>query len=258
MQRYPSTDHSRQQTYSIASLQERFEVIKEIGGGAFGSVALAKVRANGVMVAHMPDYVAIKTTKRTFDSPQACSGLREVLFFRKVPRHEHLIWAFDIFLDPLSKKLHICVEYMHGNLVQLISSQGNDYLDMKHTKSILLQLFAGLDHIHAYNFFHRDMKPEKILVSMSTWDSPTYAVKIADFGSARQIQSILPYSSYVTTRWYRAPEILLRAIFPPRRYMGHGSYGGGSGHTQASISGRQRNRPIMANLRHYRKSQGQG
>ncbi|KAK5214502.1 Serine/threonine protein kinase, partial [Exophiala xenobiotica] len=56
MQRYPSTDHSRQQTYSIASLQERFEVIKEIGGGAFGSVALAKVRANGVMVAHMPDY----------------------------------------------------------------------------------------------------------------------------------------------------------------------------------------------------------
>lgn len=33
------------------ALEDRFEVIKEIGDGSFGSVALARVRANGASVA---------------------------------------------------------------------------------------------------------------------------------------------------------------------------------------------------------------
>lgn len=36
-------------------------------------------------------------------------------------------------------------------------------------------------------------------------------VKIADFGLAREIRSRPPYTEYVSTRWYRAPEVLLRA-----------------------------------------------
>ena len=45
-------------------------------------------------------------------------------------------------------------------------------------------------------------------------------VKIADFGLAREIRSRPPYTDYVSTRWYRAPEVLLRrwllsiSIFP--------------------------------------------
>jgi len=40
---------------------------------------------------------------------------------------------------------------------------------------------------------------------------PNYSVKIADFGLARETHSKLPYTTYVSTRWYRAPEVLLRA-----------------------------------------------
>jgi len=40
---------------------------------------------------------------------------------------------------------------------------------------------------------------------------PAYTVKIADFGLARETHSKLPYTTYVSTRWYRAPEVLLRA-----------------------------------------------
>ena len=32
-------------------------------------------------------------------------------------------------------------------------------------------------------------------------------VKIADFGLAREIRSRPPYTDYVSTRWYRAPEV---------------------------------------------------
>ena len=59
--------------------------------------------------------------------------------------------------------------------------------------------------MHRNGFFHRDLKPENILCS-----SPDL-VKIADFGLAREIRSTPPYTDYVSTRWYRAPEVLLRS-----------------------------------------------
>jgi serine/threonine protein kinase len=40
----------------------------------------------------------------------------------------------------------------------------------------------------------------------------TELIKIADFGLAREIRSRPPFTDYVSTRWYRAPEILLRSI----------------------------------------------
>lgn len=36
-------------------------------------------------------------------------------------------------------------------------------------------------------------------------------IKIADFGLAREIRSKPPFTDYVSTRWYRAPEVILRA-----------------------------------------------
>lgn len=171
--------------------------------------------------------VAIKTMKKTFDSLTPCMELREVIFLRTLPVHPHLVPALDIFLDPLSRKLHICMEYMDGNLYQLMKARDHKYFEGKHVKSILYQIMSGLDHIHAHHFFHRDIKPENILVSTSAPNDstfsrysnlvtppstpPTYTVKIADFGLARETHSKHPYTTYVSTRWYRAPEVLLRA-----------------------------------------------
>ncbi len=58
--------------------------------------------------------------------------------------------------------------------------------------------------MHKHGFFHRDLKPENLLSHSDT-------VKIADFGLAREIRSRPPFTDYVSTRWYRAPEILLRS-----------------------------------------------
>ena len=173
--------------------------------------------------------VAIKTMKKTFDSFTPCLELREVIFLRTLPNHAHLVPALDIFLDPFSKKLHIAMEYMDGNLYQLMKARDHKCMDPRSVKSILYQILSGLDHIHAHQFFHRDIKPENILVSTSApHDShstfsrysalvtppstpPTYSIKIADFGLARETHSKLAYTTYVSTRWYRAPEVLLRA-----------------------------------------------
>lgn len=68
----------------------------------------------------------------------------------------------------------------------------------------MYQTMLGLAYMHKHGFFHRDMKPENMLVKGEM-------VKIADFGLAREIRSRPPFTDYVSTRWYRAPEILLRS-----------------------------------------------
>ncbi|KAL7955274.1 kinase-like domain-containing protein [Trichoderma compactum] len=219
----------RQQPHGNMALEDRFEVVKEIGDGSFGSVVLARTRTAGAAVARRGTLVAIKSMKKTFESLAPCLELREVVFLRTLPPHPHLVPALDIFLDPFTKKLHIAMEYMEGNLYQLMKARDHKYLDNASVKSILFQIMQGLEHIHSHNFFHRDIKPENILVSTSAHQDtsnsfrrysalvtppstpPTYTVKLADFGLARETHSKLPYTTYVSTRWYRAPEVLLRA-----------------------------------------------
>jgi MAK-like kinase len=72
-------------------------------------------------------------------------------------------------------------------------------------RNILNQIFQGLNYMHKHGFFHRDIKPENLLCN-----GPEL-VKIADFGLARELRSRPPYTDYVSTRWYRAPEVLLRS-----------------------------------------------
>jgi male germ cell-associated kinase len=52
------------------------------------------------------------------------------------------------------------------------------------------------------------MKPENLLEYNGT-------VKIADFGLTKVTKSKPPFTDYVSTRWYRAPEIILRYPRPP-------------------------------------------
>ncbi|KJY01546.1 CMGC/RCK/MAK protein kinase [Zymoseptoria brevis] len=209
-------------------LEDKFEIIKDIGDGSFGSVTLGRTRSAGAHLVRRNTLVAIKTMKKTFENFAQCMELREVIFLKTLPSHPHLVPAYDIFLDPLSKKLHIAMEHMDGNLYQLMKARDHKPLDESSVKSILFQILEGLEHIHDHSFFHRDIKPENILVSTSAHDTgsafkrysslvtppstpPAYTIKIADFGLARETHSRVPYTTYVSTRWYRAPEVLLRA-----------------------------------------------
>ena len=117
---------------------------------------------------------------------------------------------------------------MEGNLYQLIKSRKGRPLAGGLVSSIFHQTVSGLYHIHASGYFHRDMKPENLLVtttglydyrSVSPVAPPNpppekdvvVIIKLADFGLARETKSKPPYTEYVSTRWYRAPEVLLRS-----------------------------------------------
>jgi len=51
---------------------------------------------------------------------------------------------------------------------------------------------------------HRDIKPENFLVS-----EDGKQVKLADFGLAKSFKEKVNLTEYVSTRWYRAPELAL-------------------------------------------------
>lgn len=51
---------------------------------------------------------------------------------------------------------------------------------------------------------HRDIKPENILLNQNG------DVKIADFGFTKPVYDTEKHTDYISTRWYRAPELLLK------------------------------------------------
>lgn len=142
-----------------------------------------------------------------------------------IPHHPNIIPLYDAFLMPVSKELHFVFECMEGNLYQLTKSRRGRSLAGGLVASIFQQIVKGLHHIHLQGYFHRDMKPENLLITTTGLadypsSSPTSAaiekdvlviVKLADFGLARETNSKPPYTEYVSTRWYRAPEVLLRS-----------------------------------------------
>ncbi len=80
-------------------------------------------------------------------------------------------------------------------------------LPPEQTQSFLYQILQSLVFLHSNRIFHRDLKPQNLLISE---DGKT--IKLADFGLARAFGlPIKTYTHEVVTLWYRCPEILLSA-----------------------------------------------
>uniref|UniRef100_A0A8C6GE96 non-specific serine/threonine protein kinase n=1 Tax=Mus spicilegus TaxID=10103 RepID=A0A8C6GE96_MUSSI len=172
----------------------RYTTMKQLGDGTYGSVLMGKSNESG-------ELVAIKRMKRKFYSWDECMNLREVKSLKKL-NHANVIKLKEVIRE--SDHLYFVFEYMKENLYQLMKDR-NKLFPESVIRNIMYQILQGLAFIHKHGFFHRDMKPENLLCM-----GPEL-VKIADFGLARELRSQPPYTDYVSTRWYRAPEVLLRS-----------------------------------------------
>lgn len=100
------------------------------------------------------------------------------------------------------------MEAMQSNLFELISSRQGRPFPHHCLCSILRQLLLAIDHIHAHGYLHRDIKPENVLISQV--ELYNYVLKLADFGLTKKIELHESLTGYVSTRWYRAPELALQ------------------------------------------------
>ncbi|XP_019188617.1 PREDICTED: serine/threonine-protein kinase MHK isoform X2 [Ipomoea nil] len=172
---------------------EKYKILKELGDGTCGTVYKAiNMRTSEI--------VAVKKMKRKFYDWEECINLREVKSLCKL-NHPNIIKLKEIVRE--NNELFFIFEYMEHNLYQTMKERQRP-LSEEEIRGLLSQLLQGLAHIHRNGYFHRDLKPENILVTNDI-------MKIADFGLAREVSSMPPFTDYVSTRWYRAPEVLLQS-----------------------------------------------
>ena len=175
---------------------EKYKIQKTIGSGSFANVSKAiNIKTN--------ETVAIKKMKKKFSSWDECLNLREIKSLTKL-NHPNIMKLKEVIR--VNDELFCVFEYCDQNIYQYYLSYKESGQSIPETliRQILYQTASGLAYMHKHGFFHRDLKPENILYSKGI-------IKIGDFGLAREIRSRPPYTDYVATRWYRAPEILLKS-----------------------------------------------
>ena len=118
---------------------------------------------------------------------------------------KHVLKMHDCFYH--KEHLFIVTELLRDNLYEFsrYNRENEDelYFTVGRLQRISKQLLEGLDFIHGLRLIHCDLKPENILIKSYS----RCEVKIIDFGSSCFIHDHL--SSYVQSRSYRAPEVIL-------------------------------------------------
>jgi len=98
--------------------------------------------------------------------------------------------------------LHIFMEYVKSDLFSLIRSKYR--FSKKELISYSVQLMDGVAFLHSQNVAHRDIKTSNVLI-----DAERGLLKICDLGSAKEMKKGDSNVSYICSRNYRAPEVLL-------------------------------------------------
>ncbi|KAJ7662488.1 hypothetical protein B0H17DRAFT_1093410 [Mycena rosella] len=168
----------------------RYVNLQPVGMGAFGLVCSSNDELTG-------SSVAIKKIAKPFSTPVLSKRTYRELKLLRHLRHENIISLRDVFISPL-EDLYFVTELLGTDLHRLLESRP---LEKQFVQYFLYQMLRGLKYVHSAGVVHRDLKPSNILVNENC------DLKICDLGLARVQDAQM--TGYVTTRYYRAPEIML-------------------------------------------------
>ena len=170
---------------------ERYEIIEQVGAGGMSYVYKAKDHK-------LNRYVAVKVLKSEFSEnkgfvskfrveAQAAAGLA----------HPNIVNVYDVGED---NGLHyIVMELVEGiTLKEYIEKKAR--LSVKEAISIAIQVSMGIEAAHNNHIIHRDIKPQKIIISREG------KVKVTDFGIARAATSNTITSNVMGSVHYTSPE----------------------------------------------------
>lgn len=178
-----------------SEILDKYEMMGVVGEGSYGTVHRARNKENGVTVAVKK---FIEDDSNTLKIAQ-----RELRALRRL-RHENLVNMLEH--TRRRRRLYIIFEYVDGTVLDYLESQPTKRIEPSLAREITWQVLRALEFIHQHGMIHRDVKPENILYSKEG------VVKLCDFGFARPNAKINGeiFTDYVATRWYRAPELLVK------------------------------------------------
>uniref|UniRef100_A0A0A1XSE8 non-specific serine/threonine protein kinase n=1 Tax=Zeugodacus cucurbitae TaxID=28588 RepID=A0A0A1XSE8_ZEUCU len=196
-------DYQLVQHEVLYSLSAEYEVLEFLGRGTFGQVVKCWKRGTS-------EIVAIKILKN--HPSYARQGQIEVSILSRLSQENadefNFVRAFECF----QHKNHTCLvfEMLEQNLYDFLKQNKFSPLPLKYIRPILEQVLTALLKLKQLGLIHADLKPENIML-VDPVRQP-YRVKVIDFGSASHVSKTV-CNTYLQSRYYRAPEIILGLPF---------------------------------------------
>ncbi|OIQ79083.1 serine/threonine-protein kinase PknB [mine drainage metagenome] len=175
----------------MAATISRFEIIRELGHGAQGTVYLAQD-------VHLDRQVALKTLHSKEGDMAAL--LKEARIVSKL-QHPNIVTLFDA--GEHEGEPYLVYSFVEGRtLAQLLKAEGT--LPLTRAVQITCGILDGIAHAHQQGIMHLDLKPANVMISSSG------QALVMDFGIARTItQKSARTNTLDGSPQYIAPEIVL-------------------------------------------------
>ncbi len=165
----------------------KYRIISSLGSGGFGAVYLAEDT-------WIHKKVAIKVPHR--QNIDFGEMLREPRLLASLS-HPNIVALLTA--EKQENVFFIVMEYVPGETLEaIIEREGS--LDLVPALDLTCQICNAVDHAHAQNVLHRDLRPANVLVSESG------VVKVADFGTSRFLEVAALGTTVIGSPPYMAPE----------------------------------------------------
>ncbi|XP_074502175.1 STE20-like serine/threonine-protein kinase isoform X2 [Sebastes fasciatus] len=182
--------------------EEIWDIIGELGDGAFGKVYKAQNKQNGTLAA--AKVIDTKTEDELEDYMVEIDILASC-------NHHHIVKLLDAFY--FEGKLWILIEFCAGGAVDAIMLELERPLTEPQIRVVCRQTLEALSYLHENKVIHRDLKAGNILLSLNG------EVKLADFGvSAKNTKTLQRRDSFIGTPYWMAPEVVMCETSKDRPY----------------------------------------
>ncbi len=191
----------------ISTQLSKYELIEEIGHGGMATVFRARDR-------RLDREVAVKLIHRHLrESEEVAARFNSEAKAVAKLRHPNIVEVFDVS-EPDDVERYLIVELIRGVTLRDLLKE-NGALPVELAAEIVVELTSALEHAHAQNVIHRDVKPENVLIELpppgtrdSADDVDRARVKLTDFGIAKLLdaQGVTSTGQVLGSPAHMAPE----------------------------------------------------
>ncbi len=172
-------------------LQDRYEILEDVGSGGMSDVYKAKDHV-------LNREVAIKVLKQEFTEDMSfVTKFRREAQSAAVLEHPNIVNIYDVGSE--DGMYFIIMEYIEGITLKSYIER-KERLNYKEVLSIAIQVGRGIQAAHEKGIIHRDIKPQNVIISTEG------KVKVTDFGIAKAVSSNTINAEVMGSVHYTSPE----------------------------------------------------